>query len=101
MVDLDKKMLKKLTKLSRIECNEAEEEELFHQLKAILEHVAHLQEVDTDDVSPCNHVLASICNVIREDEVGPLLKREDFLNNSPSQVGGMIRVPPVIKTQVE
>ena len=38
-----------------------------------------------------------MANVTREDVVGELLNREAFLANAPSHVGGMIRVPPVIK----
>jgi aspartyl-tRNA(Asn)/glutamyl-tRNA(Gln) amidotransferase subunit C len=34
---------------------------------------------------------------MREDKVGETLPRELFLANAPSHVGGLIRVPPVIK----
>jgi aspartyl-tRNA(Asn)/glutamyl-tRNA(Gln) amidotransferase subunit C len=56
-----------------------------------------LKEVDTEDVPECNHVLEAIQNVMREDKTEETLNRQTFLANSPSHVGGMIRVPPVIK----
>jgi len=34
---------------------------------------------------------------MREDLVVPTLTREEFLANAPAHVGGMVRVPPVIK----
>ncbi|MBI3236171.1 MAG: aspartyl/glutamyl-tRNA amidotransferase subunit C [Chlamydiales bacterium] len=43
-------------------------------------------------------VLKGLRNVMRKDEVGTPLSREEFLANAPSHVGGMVRVPPVIKT---
>jgi len=95
--DIDKKTVENLTKLSRIECTEEEQEAILRDLKRILNYIELLNEVDTEHVPPCNHVLDDIANVLREDEVGAILPREEFLANAPSQIGGMIRVPPVIK----
>lgn len=97
MSDIDKKTVENLTKLSRIECTEEEQEAILRDLKRILNYIELLNEVDTEHVPPCNHVLDDIANVLREDEVGAILPREEFLANAPSQIGGMIRVPPVIK----
>jgi aspartyl-tRNA(Asn)/glutamyl-tRNA(Gln) amidotransferase subunit C len=97
MADVDKKTIKSLTQLSRIECSEEEQEALLKDLKKILHYVELMNEVDTTHVPPCNHVMKDIANVMREDIVQEVLPRETFLANAPSQVGGMIRVPPVIK----
>ena len=97
MADLDKNTIKKLTQLCRIDCTEEEQESLLKDLKQILAYIEQLQEIDTANVSPCNHVLENMSNVMREDEVGEVLDRELFLANAPSHVGGMVRVPPVIK----
>jgi aspartyl-tRNA(Asn)/glutamyl-tRNA(Gln) amidotransferase subunit C len=95
--DLDKNTIKKLSKLCRIDCTDEEQEMLLQDLKKILQYIEKLDEIDTDHVPPCNHVLEEIYNVMREDEIGPLLDRNDFLSNAPSQIAGMIRVPPVMK----
>ena len=97
MANLDKETLKNLTKLCRIDCTEEEQEALLIDLKKILNYVEQLTEVDVTNVPPCNHVLEDIVNVTREDAIGKTLSREAFLSNAPSQVGGMIKVPTVIK----
>lgn len=97
MAKFDKETIRYLADLSRIDCSEDEQESLFHDLKKILEHVNLLQEVDTEGVAPCNHVLAGMTNVTREDVVGETMPRKTFLDNAPEHTGGLIRVPTVIK----
>ena len=96
MSHLNEESIKKLTELCRIKCTEEERHSLLGDLEKILIYVDQLQEIDTENVKPCNHVLDEIHNVMREDVVGETLPREIFLNNSPDHTGGMIRVPPVI-----
>lgn len=97
MAKLDKETIKTLTRLCRIDCTEEEQNDLLKDLAKILEYIEQLQEIDTENVPPCSQVLENMCNVTREDVVGELLDRELFLANAPSHIGGMIRVPPVIK----
>ncbi|ADI38106.1 Aspartyl/glutamyl-tRNA(Asn/Gln) amidotransferase subunit C [Waddlia chondrophila 2032/99] len=97
MAHLDKQMIEYLSDLSRIDLSEEEQQSLLEDLEKILAYIDLLNEVDTEGVEPCNHVLADMRNVMREDEVGETMPREAFLNNAPAQIGGMIRVPPVIK----
>lgn len=97
MTRLDKKMIHKLVQLSRINTSEDEEEKLLKDLSSILEYVEQLNEVQTDDVPPCNIVLDDLGNVMREDSVKTIMPRDKFLMNAPDQIGGMIRVPPVLK----
>lgn len=97
MANLSKETIKSLTQLCRIDCTEDEQESLLIDLKKILVFIEQLQEVDTENISPCLNVLEDLVNVVRDDVVGETLPRDVFLANAPSQVGGMIRVPPVIK----
>ncbi len=97
MAQLDKNAIKNLTQLCRIDCTEEEQEALLKDMQSILEYVEQLKEVDTDHIAPCDHVLEGIVNVTRDDIVGETMPREVFLANAPSHVGGMIRVPPVLK----
>lgn len=97
MANLNKETIKYLTALSRIDCSEEEQEKLLKDLRSILDYFEQLQELDTTGIPPCNIVLEDMQNVLREDVVGETMPRETFLNNAPAQVGGMIRVPPVIK----
>lgn len=98
MAELDKKAIKTLSKLSRIDCSEEEQEALLQDLKKILHYVEQLNEIDTTHVPPCNQVLEDMANVMREDVPGTPMPRDIFLANAPSHIGGMVRVPPVIKT---
>lgn len=97
MIKLDKQTIQQLTRLCRIDCTEEEQEALLKDLRKILDYIEQLQEVDTKGVPPCNHVLENMANVMRDDVIGEVLDREAFLANAPSHIGGMIRVPPVIK----
>lgn len=97
MAELDKKAIRSLVELSRIECSEDEQEKLLKDLKSILNYVELLQEINTDRVPPCNHVIEDVINVMRDDIQGETLPREVFLANCPSHIGGLVRVPPILK----
>lgn len=97
MAKLDKNTIKNLTQLSRIDCTEEEQLALLKDLESILEYFEQLKEVDTEKTPACNQVLEGIANVSRDDIVTAPMPRDVFLSNAPSQIGGMIRVPPVIK----
>lgn len=97
MAELNREAVLKLSELCRIGCTEEEIDALLGDLKKIVTFVEQLGEVDTENVPPCNHVLAGISNVMREDIPGKTMPRETFLANAPEKVGGLIRVPTVIK----
>jgi aspartyl-tRNA(Asn)/glutamyl-tRNA(Gln) amidotransferase subunit C len=64
----------------------------------VLGYIEQLNEVDTEGVPSCNYVLRSMLkNQMREDEVADLLPREQFLAQAPDQIGGLVRVPPIMK----
>ncbi len=94
---MNREDLNKLTKLCRISCTKEEEEKFLESLSQVLAHVEALQKVDTQGVPCCNMVLETLSNVLREDVPGNLLSREAFLANAPQHVGGMVKVPPVLK----
>jgi len=97
MAEFNLKALEKLTTLARIRLGEEEKETFVSHLDSILDYVEQLSEVETEGVPSCNHVLEEMAHPLREDQADSRLDRETFLLNSPSHVGGMIRVPPVIK----
>ncbi len=94
----DHKAFEHLRKLCRLECSLEEETDLLHSLQNVLGYIELLNEVNTEGVASCNYVLRSaLKNQMREDEVKDLLPREQFLAEAPDQIGGMVRVPPVMK----
>ncbi len=91
--------LENLKRLCKIECSPEEDKSILERLNRVIEYMAQLKEVDTDQVQPCRYVLRSMLkNQMREDEVEDLLSREMFLSNASDQIGGMVRVPPVMKS---
>lgn len=95
---MDKDSIRALTALCRIDCTEEEQASLLKDLQKMLAYFELLNEINTENVPPCNQVIAGVTNAMREDEVGCTLPREVFLENAPAQIGGMIRVPPILKT---
>jgi len=92
----------KLSRLCRISCTEEEKKRFSKSIQDVLAYVEQLQEVDTAGVPPCHTVLETLSNKLREDIPEEPLSRDLFLANAPSpasQVGGMIKVPPVFKQQ--
>jgi aspartyl-tRNA(Asn)/glutamyl-tRNA(Gln) amidotransferase subunit C len=68
--------------LARLALSDAELALLTPQLGAIVEYVAQLQQVPTDDVEPLAHAL-TIQNVFREDEPTPSLSANEALSCAP------------------
>lgn len=95
---LEEEEFAKLTRLCRIACSEEEKKVLQQKISTVISYVAQLQELDTQGVAPCYQVNTSSSHLMREDEEGPLLSRDEFLSISPSHIGGMIKVPPVMKS---
>lgn len=99
MCKFDKEDFDHLKRLCRLDSTPEEEQDALDSLKKILVYMEQLNEVNTEGVRACNYVLeAMLKNQMRDDEVKDLLSREKFLNNSPEQIGGMVRVPPIIKS---
>lgn len=99
MAELTQETIKNLAKLSRIHCTPEEATALLGDLRKILEYIEQLNEVDTANTVPCYQVSEGLVNVMREDEVSEHLPREIFLANAPDQIGGMIRVPPIMQQE--
>lgn len=97
MPDISEKLVKDLSRLSRIEVDPSEVDDLLLSLKQILEHFDKLQEVDLSDLPIYNYAEGQAPESLREDEVHSLLDRKTFLAAAPDQIGGMIRIPPVFK----
>lgn len=97
MSSLNASLLKRLTNLSRIHCSEEEQESLLKSLSQILEYMQQLEEVDTENVPSCNHVLEGHVNVMRDDTTGTNLTQESFFTNVAEHRDGLIKVPPVIR----
>lgn len=83
-----------VARLARLAFSPEEEEMFREQLSRILDHVRRLNELDTSEVQPTFHVVP-LKNVMRRDETGTCLPREDVLANAPDAQDGFFRVPKI------
>ncbi len=76
---------------------ESEEEKAKYRLQmdAMLDYVAKLNELDTENVEPTFYVQHP-AEGLREDRVAESLPREEVLKNAPAHTLGFFRVPKVI-----
>jgi len=85
-----------IAKLARLELTDAQKTRYRGQLEAILDHVAKLQELDTQKVIPT--ASGSIGEMqLRPDEPRPGLAKDELLKNAPKEEGGQFKIPPVFE----
>jgi aspartyl-tRNA(Asn)/glutamyl-tRNA(Gln) amidotransferase subunit C len=84
-----------IASLCRLALTEQETEMFAGQLSAVLEHVAAIRRLDIAEVAPMHHALP-LENVLRADEPGPSLDREEVLASAPAAEDGRFRVPRIL-----
>lgn len=85
----------KVAVLARLRLTDSEVADLTVQLDRVLDYVAVLNEVDTDDVDPLVHAVET-SNVFRTDEIRESLPREEALANAPGTDGRSFLVPAIL-----
>jgi len=87
----------RVARLAHLELSDADVELFTHQLADILAYASDVQQVDTADVPPTSHALAS-GPMWREDVPAPSLDRDEVLANAPDarREAGLFRVPKVL-----
>ena len=95
---LDKKNLKYLAELGRVELSESEELKLLKDLQEILNHFQELQKLDTTNIEPMSGGTFTE-NVVREDKTDTdKSPRESALVEAfPEEENGFLKVPPVFE----
>lgn len=81
--------------LARLQLTDQEKTMFAEQLSSILEYVDKLNELDTDQVEPLDHILP-IYNVFREDRTEPGTPRDEILANAPLVEDGQYKVPRIV-----
>ena len=94
---IDKKMIRHLETLARIDLTDEERTRLSEQLDSIVGYVEQLQEVDTGDIAPTSAVVHQKRSALRPDELRPGLDREVILAQAPDAKGDFFRVPKVVE----
>lgn len=86
----------RIARLAKLKLTDEEAELYREQLGRILEYFKKLEELDTADVEPMEHVL-DVQNVLRADEPRPSLPQDEALANAPQRRDGFFEVPQVIE----
>jgi aspartyl-tRNA(Asn)/glutamyl-tRNA(Gln) amidotransferase subunit C len=84
-----------LAHLARLDLTDAELDTYVGQLSVILDSVAAVTAVASDDIEPTTHAVP-LTNVYRPDEVVPGLTQEQALAGAPSAQDGRFRVPQIL-----
>ena len=92
------KLVEHLAHLSRLDFDEDSKEKMKFDFEKMLDFVAKLEEVDTDNVEPLSY-MSSELNVLREDKVEQVLTQEQALKNAPVNDTDYIRIPKVIDSK--
>ena len=95
-MEVNDDLINNLAKLSRLEFNDAEKEEIKGDLQKMIAFIDKLNELDTSGVEPLLHMSENV-NVLREDEVKGSISREEALKNAPLHDEQFFKVPKVIK----
>ena len=95
---VNNKLVEHLAHLSRLDFDDDSKEKMKFDFEKILDFVAKLEEVDTDNVEPLSY-MSSELNVLRKDNVEQLLTQEQALKNAPVNDTDYIRIPKVIDSK--
>ncbi|GHU38493.1 aspartyl/glutamyl-tRNA(Asn/Gln) amidotransferase subunit C [Clostridia bacterium] len=82
--------------LSRIKLTQEETLKMQSELGAVVDYMAILNALDTDNVEPMSHVLP-VVNVTREDTVQPSFDRFALISVAPEHSDKTIIVPKVVE----
>ncbi len=89
-------LIDKLANLARLDFNPEEKEEIKSDLQKMIGFIDKLNELDTTGVEPLLHMSDNI-NILREDETGGMISREDAFKNAPLHDELFFKVPKVIR----
>lgn len=95
-MSVTKKDVEYVADLARLQLTDEETESLANDMNQILDYMTTLEEVDTSDVEPLEHVI-DLEYRLREDEAKEPLSHEDALKNAPDADSDYFRVPRVIE----
>ena len=93
--------VERVAELARLNLTPEEKQGMLHDLNAILDYVAQLNELNTDSVAPLAQMgeleTAGGDNVFRADAVRPSLDRAVVMSEAPETDQAFFKVPKVIE----
>jgi aspartyl-tRNA(Asn)/glutamyl-tRNA(Gln) amidotransferase subunit C len=94
-MQIDDNLVDKLAELSKLEFDGAAKQEIKNDLNRILSFINKLEELDTNQVEPLIF-MTDEHDVLREDEVAPMLDKKTALANAPQKDSDYFKVPKVL-----
>lgn len=94
-MSVTKKDVKYVADLAHLQLTEEESESLVNDMNQILDYMTALEEVDTSEVEPLEHVI-DLEYRLRDDKALEPLSHADALKNAPDADTDYFRVPRVI-----
>jgi aspartyl-tRNA(Asn)/glutamyl-tRNA(Gln) amidotransferase subunit C len=95
---IDESQILRVAKLARLDLGEDEKKEFSTQLSDIISYVDKINELDTADVAPSDHIV-ELKNVFRADTVLPSMDRAALETMAPRFEDGHVVVPIIIEGQ--
>lgn len=95
-MSVTEKDVKYIANLARLQLNPEEVKAFAGDMNKILKYMDQLNEVDTENVKPLEHVI-ELESRLRKDEAKAPLSHEDALKNAPEADSDYFRVPKVIE----
>ena len=95
MSDITREQVEHLAGLARIALTADEIDTMTRELGQIVDNVAKVAEVATDDVPATSHPIP-LENVFRPDVVGETLTAEQALSGAPDHEGSRFRVSAIL-----
>jgi aspartyl-tRNA(Asn)/glutamyl-tRNA(Gln) amidotransferase subunit C len=93
---LEKSDVENIAHLARLAIDEADIPDYANSLSSILDLVAQMDGVNTQDVTPMAHPMEA-AQRLREDVVTETNQREHFQEHAPAVENGLFLVPKVIE----
>ena len=85
----------KLAKLARLDLPEDQIETYTTQLEKILDYVAQLEKINTENIAPTTRAV-EVVNVTREDFTSKTDIREELISLAPEREGEFYKVPKIL-----
>jgi aspartyl-tRNA(Asn)/glutamyl-tRNA(Gln) amidotransferase subunit C len=96
-MSLTRQDVDKIAHLARLQVTDAEMPVYVKSLSAIVDFVAELARVDTQEVAPMAHPLAGQRQRLRPDEITEVDRHEKYQQNAPLVQAALYVVPRVIE----
>ena len=94
-MEINDKLLEKLSQLSALHLNDQEKTEIKEYLKETLSHFEKIKEIDTKNVKPLVSPLEPPL-ITRADQTTDCSDAADLLQQAPQKLGSLVKVPPTV-----